>query len=34
MMGRWTFSYIWFQLLAAHINFMKESKQYCYIPWN
>ena len=27
MMGRWTFCYIWFQLLAAHINFMKEKKK-------
>ena len=27
MMGRWTFCYIWFQLLAAHINFMKGKKK-------
>ena len=27
MMGRWTFCYIWFQLLAAHINFMKEKRK-------
>ena len=26
MMGRWTFCYIWFQLIAAHIDFMKEKK--------
>ena len=26
VMGRWTFCYIWFQLIAAHIDFMKEKK--------